>query len=206
MSCRLPVELIVHDIVDVIVHSDDVRSLANLALVCHGLHPYLFRHTTLHSPDRCHALFTFIQHHSSARDNIRSLTMEPGHRLELVLWAMFPIALLSALPKLHKLSWRLDDTMLQAQPVSVHPGMFLRIRTHLAHVDTLHFKNVTFVSPAEFARLLLAFPGLRHLCLSKVQARRSDALLHLLKDRLSSALRLRSLEVRRPIYGDAYDH
>lgn len=198
MFCRLPLELMVKNIVNAVVQSGDVKSLAHMALVCHALHtavrPYLFRHVIVDSPERCHALLDFVQQDGIVNDGIQSLTLQSRQKGFTHSLGAIPIFLLSLPRNLRTLRW-LDRG--GVTPISIHLRVPGWIRIHLPHIDTLHLELVDFVSVNDFARFLLAFSGLRNMRLTEVKVERTSVLLGTLKTRLSASPCIRSLEVRR---------
>lgn len=193
MPHRIPVEIIEENIVDAIAHSRDIKTLCSIALACRRLllavrqRPTFFLRIKI-EPGQYYALLDFVQRHAFVRDTIQSFSLGcpwiPKSRVTI------PISLLILLPSLRQLTW----WDLGRELSSIHPGMLLGIRSHATHINTLNFYRVHFLSGPEFARFLLAFRGLLHLCLSEVDVIENIALAEHLKIRLSHRLCLLSLK------------
>ena len=187
-SPLLPWELIER----VIGHSGGHReTLRRFSLTCHNLRPralcLLVADVHFKSRDQIFDFCDFLQANPHLKTLVCSITVKPGD------FAPFP--LLSVLPNLSKLKFypppntrqrdRKAATVLNRSTVAC-------CRSLGTNIQTLHLSQLSFPTCLDFARLLLMFANLTHLCCSGVflRAEKNQTHVDVVKRRISDRLHL----------------
>lgn len=188
---RIPAEIVEENVVDAVARSGDIRTLRSIALACRRLlhavrhHPFFFHRVRISIADDHCAFLDFVRSHQSALGLAQSLSMMLPDLEFPRPHVTIPISLLLLAPSLSQLNWEWIGSQYALYLPPIHPDILPRIRSHATHITTLNFCSVIFVSAPEFARLLLAFRGLLHLCLKDVDTEMHMVLLDHLKILLS---------------------
>lgn len=200
-SPRLPWEVI-ERVID--RSGEDPKSLCNLSLTCHQLHPrsrcLLFTRLDFKSRDSVFAFVDFLQDNPHLKRSVRSIVVRPDD--------FAPWPLLHILPNLSEVGFTSRECF-TARPDAIaapwHQSSLTCSQRFGTHIQTLHLFCLSFANYLPFARALLAFTSIAHLTCTHVVIHKAGdpGPLDVITRRLSAQMQLKTLTVSVPSYSIA---
>ena len=194
----MPSPLLPWEVIErVIGHSgDDFKTLLNFSLTCRDLRPralcLLVADVRFKRRDQIFDFCDFLRANPHLKPLVCSIAIRPCD------FAPFP--LLSILPNLSKLKFYLPlNTREQDRKAvtALNRSTVACCKPLGTNIQTLHLSQLYFPTFSDFARLLLTFANLTHLCCSGVAigAKGNEAHVDVIKRRLSDRLRLSTVSL-----------
>ena len=197
MSLVLPWEVI-----EIVIDhaSDDLDLLRSFVLTCRQLRPCSFslimaQYVFLNSRDRASAFCDFLQSKATLRQRIHSISISPAD--------FRPFPLINMLPRLSTLfvscGYKKYGRRYDRPIVELHPTIINCYHSFGRRIHTLSLDHLSFRTPCDFFRLVLAFPRITQLTCNDIliasPGLRASAM-EVVRRKLSKQLPLEILHVR----------